>query len=217
MARVYSEFPLSGRHGNIVYFTRNGKTFMKEYHEPKDPKTENQLKSRARFRAAGKFLKQFKNVIRKGYQAPVNYTSSYMEAQKYVLDNCLLPVVPPTDGMEYQFEINIPLFKLSRGRIIPPEINLIERNENELSLKWVKSLGPQPNRYYDSLNIVAYVPGQKVVWLSDIGTRQTGAGKCLLPIEIKEPVHLWIFFSNEQKTMKPSQENISDSIYLGVF
>ncbi len=216
MARVYSEFPFSGRHGNIVYFTRNGKTFMKEYKEPKDPKTPNQLKSRARLRATGKFLKQFKNIIRKGYQAPVNYTSSYMEAQKYVLDNCLKPVGTPDDGNEYQFEIDIPSLKLSRGRITPPEINAIERNENELSLEWNKSLGPQPNRHYDSLNIVAYATGQNVIWLSDIGTRQDGAGKCHLPGTIQEPVHLWAFFSNEQKTMKPNQENISNSIYLGI-
>ncbi len=217
MARVYSEFPLSGRHGNIVYFTRNGKTFMKEYHEPKDPKTENQLKSRARFRAAGKFLKQFKNVIRKGYQAPVNYTSSYMEAQKFILDNCLIPVEPPTDGNEFQFEIDIPSLKLSRGKITPPDIRKIERIENELSLEWDKSLGPPPNRHFDSLNIVAYVEGQKVVWLSDIGARQNGEGKGYLPQGINEIVHLWTFFSNEQKSMKSSQENISDSIYLGVF
>lgn len=217
MARFYSDFPLSGRHGNVVYFTRNGKTFMKEYKKPKDPKTTKQLSSRARLRAAVNFLKQFKEVIRRGYQAPLNYTLPFMEAQRFVIDSCLIPVDPPTDGNEFQFEIDIPTFKLSRGKITPPEITSIDRNGNELILTWNKSLGPPPNRLYDSMNVVAYLPGKKAVWLSDLGTRQSGEVKSTLPLEIGQPAHFWVFFSNEHKSVKPNQENTSYSVYLGVF
>ncbi|HLO90974.1 MAG TPA: hypothetical protein VK172_07385, partial [Lentimicrobium sp.] len=66
-------------------------------------------------------------------------------------------------------------------------------------------------------NLVAYTTGAKIAWLTDIGTRQTGGGKGILPKEMIEPVHIWVFFSNEQKTLKASQDNVSDSVYLGIY
>lgn len=217
MARVDSEFPLSGRHGNIVYYTRNGQTFFRVYTRPSDPKHPGQLKSRARLRVAGQFLSQFKTVLRRGYQAPVNHSIPLLEAQNYLMANCLVQVNPPTNGERFQFEVDIPSFKIARGKITPPDITSLERNSNEIALSWDTDLGYNVNRLFDNINLVAYTPGERVVWLTDIGTRQTGSGIGLIPKGFIKPAHIWVFYSNEQKTLKASQENVSDSVYLGVY
>lgn len=215
MARVYSDYPLSGRQGNIVYFVRNGKTFSRIYKKPNDPRTPDQLINRAKMRAAGSFLKLMKDVIRRGFQSPDNHTTPFLEAQSYLMAEALTPITP-TNGQEYQFEVNLPAVKLASGKINPPDITSIQRNDSEILLSWDKSLGPVPNRFYDSMNLVGYISQKKALWYNDLGTRESGAGRAILPKGINEPVHFWAFFSNEQKSTKPDKVNVSDSIYLGV-
>lgn len=216
MARVYSEFPLSGRHGNIVYYRRNGKVFMRVVTDQVDPETDAQLIERAKFRAASKFVSKFTDVVRKGYQAPIKYSSAHLEAKQYCIEHSL-KVGTPTEEYRFVFDIDLPRFKISRGQISVPDINFSERTGNKISLKWNTKLGRTPNKLYDNLNIVAYCPGKKILWINSIGTRATGQGEFMLPDRFDIQVHLWAFFSNEHNAISASQANISDSVYVGEF
>lgn len=217
MARVYSEFPLSGRHGDFIFYNRNGKTFMRKATESNDPKTDKQLISRAKLRTAGNFIKCFKNVLRIGYQAPENHTTPLLEAQNFLIANSLVEV-PPTGKFKYQFDVNLPSFMISRGLIESPVITSIERTGTEIHLTWNNALGPIHNRLYDTLNVVAYIPGWKEpLWFNGTGTRQAGAGTVVLPVNSNENIHLWAFYSNQHQGMKPAKENVSDSVYLGEY
>ncbi len=215
MARIYSDYPLSGKQGNIVYYNRNGKTFSRIFTKPKDPRTPEQLINRAKMRAAGSFLKLVKDVIRKGFQAPYTHTTPFLEAQSYLMANSLIPITP-NNGKEYQFEVDLPRVKLASGKINPPKITAINRNDHEILLSWDRSLGAVPNRLNDSMNLVGFISEKKALWFNDLGTRESGEGRVILPKLVNEPLHLWAFFSNEQKSMKPDKENVSDSVFLGV-
>ncbi len=43
---------IKGKHGDLVFYTKNGQQYARPYKKPSDPKTEGQIKNRARFSEA---------------------------------------------------------------------------------------------------------------------------------------------------------------------
>ncbi len=216
MARVNPDGTLSGRTGNIVYYTRNGKTFTKEYKKPKDPRTPKQLNQRARLSAASAFLSDFRKIIDIGFQAPETKTTGYQEALEYHMENALQDITP--EGSEEPlFGVIMEQVKLSRGFIDPPQIDACVREGNQLTLNWDPTLGGTNNRLFDSLAIVAYHPGEGTHIDYHVGRRDQSTGTTTLPNNFKQPVHLWALYLNQEKSQVKGKENVSGSVYLGEF
>ncbi len=212
MAKLNPDGSFSGKVGNIVYVHRNGKTHIREYVKPNDPKTTKQLGQRAMFSMASKFLASFRAVIKSGYQGSVKWSSGYQEALDYHITNALVNVTPEGAGKQV-FEVDFNKVKLARGFIDAPVITSLEINENEISLMWDNNLGN--NRDYDSMTIVAYDGSGEVRTNYHVGSRKAGGGSFALSSELTRPVHLWAFFLNDQKSGNQGMDCVSDSVYLG--
>ncbi len=216
MARVNPDGTYSGRVGNIVYFTRNGKTFMKEYKIPRDPKLPKQMSQRALMSTASVFLSGFRKIINKSFQGSETHNSGYGEALQYNMANAFREVTLPDDEKP-RFEVIIDKIKISRGLISPPVIDACERTGNKIVLNWDPTLGDLPNLPYDSMVIVAYDPDKGTFVDYHTGRRDQATGSTTLTDKFKGPVHLWAFYLNQEKNQVKGKENVSDSIYLGMF
>jgi len=142
--------------------------------------------------------------------------TAYSEAMQYHLFNAIQQVAQP-EGEPPLFEIIIEKAQLSRGYIDTPRIYNCTREGREINLTYDDQLGYEYNRYYDVLMIVAFIPGRKVVTEFNAGTRRSGTGKMILPVEYTEPAHLWALYHNNQKSSRPNKDHISNSVYLGVY
>lgn len=216
MARLNPDGTYSGRAGNIVYYTRNGKTFMKEYKIPTDPKKPKQLSQRARMSAASSFISRFRKIIDIGFQGSDTNSSGYQEAMEYHMGNALRDVTPQGDEKPV-FEVIIEDVKISRGLIDPPVVDACEREGNKITVNWDPTLGNLINKLFDSLVIVAYTPEKGTFADYHVGRREQGTGTTMLPAKFNAPVHLWAFYLNQEKNQVKGKENVSGSVYLGEF
>lgn len=214
MAKLNPDGSFSGKVGNHVYVRRHGKTYIKAYVKPADPKSQKQLAQRAMLSAASSFLAPFRQVIKTGYQGTEKWSTGYQEAVDYHIMNALINTTPQGDENPV-FEIDINKVKLARGFITAPVITSFEINENEISLMWYSSLGNEFNRDYDSLSVIAYDQSKQVSAHYHVGSRKAGEGSFKLSPELEGHVHLWAFFMNKQKDEKQGMECVSDSVYLG--
>lgn len=213
MASINSDGSLHGKHGNSVYYKRKGKTIVRAYVPHKESKTLKQLNQRAKLKAASAWLKQFKKIINLGYQGPAEAVTPMNEAISWHVLNALLEITP-SDSPEPVFKVDTEKAMLSRGTIEPPDIYTCIRTAQTLSLTWNNALGDVPNRLYDNLVLVAYIPGKRVYVDYFVGDRQTGEGTTILPDELDTEVYVWVFYLNGQKSVVAGKENVSDSVYL---
>ncbi|HLN52519.1 MAG TPA: DUF6266 family protein [Lentimicrobium sp.] len=216
MARINPDGTYSGKVGNVVYFRRNGKTFMKEYKKPTDPKKPSQMSQRAKLTVASGFLSGFRKIIDTGYQGTETHSTGYQEALEYHMEHALREITA-AGSEKPDFEVSIDKVKLSRGLIDTPQVDSCERAGNKILLNWVPTLGGIHNRLYDSLALVAYNQQTGVTVNYHVGCRDDGSGSTLLPDEFTEPVHLWVFYLNQEKNRQKHKQNVSGSIYLGEF
>lgn len=69
MAKVLANGLISGRIGDVVYYPFRGKQCARRYVKPNDPKTDEQLKSRAILKEWIAFLNTYRWAFVKGYPA----------------------------------------------------------------------------------------------------------------------------------------------------
>jgi len=188
---------------------------VRKFTKAKDANTPKQQVQRARMRAVNKFLPQFREVIRIGYQTSYDKMTAYGEAVQFHLFNALQQV-PTQEGETPLFEIILDKVQLSRGSIDSPYIYSSIRTGQEIEFTWNDNLGYIANRYYDVLMTVAYIPGKKVQVEYNTGTRRSGTGKMTLPSDYTEPAHVWVLYHNNEKGTRPNKDHISHSVYLGV-
>jgi hypothetical protein len=219
MAKVSDDGSLSGRLGDLVYYKRNGKSYVRKFTQPKDPKLPAQKMQRAKLRTTIHCLKYFKDVLRIGFQNSAKTISPFFEAVKYHMQTEFKDITPPDQANEKLpvLMIKIENIKLARGHLSSPEILTCNRMGNVVSLTWNTNLGDPPNRHTDMLAMIAGMSGKKATTQFNTGARSIGFGEMKLPAGFNEVVHLWVFFWNGEKGSKPGEENVSDSVYLGVF
>jgi hypothetical protein len=170
---------------------------------------------RAKIRAVTQFLSYFSKVIKIGYQGGKDGTMEFNESISYHFHNALKEITPnPEAGPKFEIEINKVV--LSRGNIAIPEILTCAREGRQITLTWNNNLGEITNRYHDVIVLVAYTVENRSEADFNIGTRKAGKGIMTLPPEFINPVHLWVFYHNRQRSIEPSRDFISDSVYLGV-
>ncbi|HLO89687.1 MAG TPA: DUF6266 family protein [Lentimicrobium sp.] len=214
MAKVHGFGMFSGKFGNQVYFIRNGKCFVRAYSKKReDPNTWLQQMQRARFAEIQHFLKELQPVIRIGYCTPPPRMSSYNEAVQNLLRRALINVTAPDDDHP-KFIIDYSNAQLSRGIIEAPLLESITRIGQEITLIWEDDLRSDVNHPSDTCLLVAMMSYDKVYIDYNIGQRSDGIGKVTLPQDFQEPVHLWIFFMNNQVELR-AKKHVSDSLYLG--
>lgn len=233
MAKVLANGLISGRIGDIVYYPFRGKQCARRYVRPNDPKTDEQLKSRAILKEWMAFLNSYRWVFVRGYPAKRPVLFDQDEAAQHHLQVAfeaviaeapavVAPVVEAavagTNVAEVKKKAVCSLIpekvKFSRGRIAPPEINSCVRSGLEIELTWNTSLGDVPNLYTDMLCVAAYVPGKKPFMHLNAGTRKQGQAKITLPDYKNEPVHLWAFFWNNEISSRKPRDKASESVYL---
>jgi len=216
MARVLSNGLISGRVGNLIYYVRDGKQYVRIAKAPNDPKTEKQLRHRAKVRDSGKFFKQFDKVIKLGYQSYGPPLRIFNQVVKYHLANAMEETAP-VGKAKYSFRVVPEKVVLAEGNIHSPQIDSCQRIGQEIDLSWNPEIGPVPNRHTDSLALIAYSEGNLVYAEFHAGLRRQGASKVTLPKQYADPVHLWAFYWNGEKGMSASLDNVSDSVYLGTY
>ncbi|GEM_PF-1377869 len=216
MARVNKDGTISGRAGNVVYFTRGGVTYMKEYKKPHDPKRPMQLIQRAKVSAASAFLAGFRKILDTGYQGSETHKTGYMEALNYTVKNAMQDVTPE-GSVKPVFEVAPEKLVVARGLITAPQIDVCQRIGDEINLNWDPKISGLINRHYDSLVLVMWQPGESAYADFVVGRRDQGAGRAKVDSKFDGPVHLWAFYVNQQKNQIKSKENVSDSVYLGEF
>jgi hypothetical protein len=216
MAKVLSNGLISGRVGNLVYYVKDGKQFVKMYTEPKDAKTPKQMFNRAKMRDCSKFFKQFNKVISIGYQSYGSALKLFNQVVKYHMANAMEETTAE-GNTEYAFRVVPEKVILSEGLIQEPEIINCLRTKQEIELTWHSHIGKVPNRHTDSLALVAYSEGKPVHAEFHAGLRRQGSIVATLPNGYTDPVHLWTFYWNGEKQSKPGKEKVSGSVYLGVF
>jgi hypothetical protein len=215
MAKVLSNGLLKGRVGNLIYYVRNGVQYVRIGTAPNDPKTDKQMRHRAKMRDSGKFFKQFDKVIKIGYQSYGTPLRIFNQVVKYHLANAIEETTPAGKG-EYAFRVIPEKVVLAEGKIHAPEIDSCQRTGQDLDLAWNPRIGPVPNRHTDSIALIAYSEGKAVHAEFHAGLRRQGTSKVILPNQYTNPVHLWAFYWNGEKT-KANEESVSGSVYLGRF
>ncbi len=219
MARVSKDGSFSGRLGDLVYYKKNGKNFVRKFTQPNDPETPEQMVQRAKLSAVNQFLTYFKDVVRIGFQTGSSGNKPYYEALKYHMQTEFRDITPPDQdpGDKIRvFEIVVENAKLARGHLSPPEVLSCIRTSDTISLRWDIGLGEPPNRHTDLIAMVAWLPGKKAATQFNTGARSAGSGQMKLPVGFTPQVHLWVFYWNGEKGSKVGEENVSESVYLGV-
>lgn len=215
MARYYSDRMISGRLGNHVYCIRNGKTYVRAYVKRTRTSTLKQKFQQEKWRTTIKFLRQFTPILAVGYQNQYHKgLSEFTRAFQYHLGNAVVECAGSTPEVP-AFEMDLQKVRLAQGNINRPFIITCTRHDNTISLSWEDSLGDSRNRFFDQMVLVAYIPGLKVLSNFNIGTREGGSGTFTLPDDYSGKAHVWVFFYCGHKNSKRTQDNISDSLYLG--
>ncbi len=214
MARINPDGTYSGRVGNVVYFSRGGKTFMKAYKKPAESNRPAQLIQRAKLTAASSFLGDFRKIIDLGYQGNDTHSSGYQEALEYHMKNTMRNITPE-GAAKPKFEVDPELAKISKSQ--QPLSETCERIGNTVTISWDPTIGAEVNRHFDSLVLVSWQPGKRAAVDYHVGRRDEGTGTTVLSHDLNAPVHLWAFFMNQQKSNQKTKENVSESVYLGEF
>jgi hypothetical protein len=216
MAKVLSNGLLKGRLGNIIYYVKDGIQYARIYSQPTDLKSDSQLRHRAKVRDIGLFFKQFKQVLKIGYQSYETPLKIFNQVVKYHLENAIEETTP-TGKHKFQYRVVPEKVRLATGVINAPEILTCKRNGQDIDLTWKSNLGPVPNLDTDALAVVAFNEGLSVYDDFHVGKRHQGSSKLQLPGQYTDPVHLWAFYWNGEKQANASENKVSESIYLGIF
>lgn len=212
MARVLPNGLIVGRIGNLIHYVVDGIQFVRIAGEAEDPRTEKQLRSRAKMRVWSFLLNSYKPAFIVGYPAKQAALFDRKEAARY---NMEFAIETSFDTEKHEATgLLIPeKVKLSRGNITPPEINSCIRNGQDLELTWNPALGPLPNLFTDKLAVAAYVPGKEPFVKQIAGIRQQGHVKITLPDYENEPVHLWAFYWNDEVSKRQLKDRASEVVY----
>lgn len=207
MARITGIFgTISGKVGDKVYYTRNGKNFVKSLPAPSGkPASEKQLAQRQKFKIVMGFLSSISGLINHSYHL-INPKKTGLK----VFSNDIL--AKGIKGKYPDFKINYPEVRLLRGSLVRPECPFARmKGSDQLYFKWFnRHLYSSPA---DELVIMIYCEALSRFFHSvDPGIKRSDAcGVIPLPSAFAGlKVYVWLAFRS------PAQRSYSDSVYAGV-
>jgi hypothetical protein len=213
MAIIHSNGLITGTVGNKVFYVLKGKQVIRtKRREPSKPTTRQQA-SNEKLKVISKFLCMLKEAMRQGWADPEDSSAYYNSALSYNYKNAVTEI-PGKEGERPDFKINLPEVLLSKGRIEHPEINKIERKDNNLYLEWDTTLGSKTNRPNDSLTVCIWNETGPAIVHYGMGFRQTG--KAVIKLEGEpDSLHVWAYFHNITRFGNDNEARVSKSVYLG--
>lgn len=208
MARITSVFgAISGKVGDKVYYTRNGKNYVKSLPKPGGkPASEKQLTQRQKFKIVMGFLSTISGLINHSYHLINPKKTGLKVFYKDILAKDLKGKYP-------DFRINYPEVRLLRGSLQQPDCPFAQmKRSDQLYFKWFIgcSLYSSPA---DELVIMIYCEAlSRFFHTVDPGIKRSDAcGVIPLPSAFAGlKLYVWLAFRS------PDQRRYSDSVYAGV-
>ena len=177
MAQLFTQpnSTLSGKLGDLVYYRRNGKTFIRARPEKiKQSTSEKQIISQKRFSALGKLFQIFRHTLH--YQLPkgINSNNSFFYSLNHSFIN------PSLDSVNIEYEKLI-LTNLGMKELYGLKIS---KNENKVSFDWEED-NLQDNAYY--VHCVVYCKDIQQISMAMV-KRNTLSATINLPVKGSEIV-----------------------------
>jgi len=198
--------PISGKAGNMVFFTRNGKCYVRSLPRPANkPATAKQVEQRSKFGMAVRFASPFKSMVRETLRSRKPELTGMNILIKDILHHSLAGEYPDQ-------RIDYSKVRLCRGYIpgvYHPEIRLAATGK--LKLDWPADPGMNALSS-DQLIVAVYRESLNQCWYD----LRTGVSRCQGTCTVSIPrsfssreTHVWIAFRSAERAL------YSDSQYLG--
>lgn len=216
MAKMKPNGFLYGLLGNLVSTTWKGKQIWRTRPRKSSKKqTVAQKRQRAIIKLVSAFCKDNQAILRIGYQDTKVAAYPLNEARKYHFTNIVTGDFP-------KLLIDYSKVRLSRGLIAPPTDYTGNVTGNTLTVTWNPDGIKYPALPNDEIIVSLYYPDipekkENVCVYNEHQLRKTGTANLILPQNLGNHFHAWMFFSNPLRHSFESQEKISDSVYLGDF
>lgn len=196
----------SGKIGNMVYYTLNGKVVSRMIGKQDQPATKSQLANRQAMRVTMNLLRPMQRFIKLGFEHKAKGTAwnAFNIATSYNKTNALKGAYPYI-SVDYSKVI------LSAGSLPLAKDIQLSKTTGGLLLTWNPEHHYQGDQYDDLVMVALYSPCSKnaKIYLN-AGKRREG--RCFIPVIDKilnEPLESYICFKSAYGG------SISDSLYLG--
>lgn len=195
----------SGKVGSIIAYELNGQNVMRSVGRRTRPRTELELLNQAKMKVVSEFLGPIKLYINFGFkrEAPKgSRVGAFQLAQSYVRKNA---VELDADRKPY---INPAKVLIAKGPLAPPHNCVVERDENQLTLRWDIVGGGMSDR----LMVLLY-DGDMLRIFREIGAKRKDSLDIWDVDTLKyadRPVHVYAAFRDTLF------DQISDSVYCGI-
>lgn len=191
MAQLFTQpnSTLSGKLGDVVYYRRNGKTFIRARPEKiKQSTSEKQIISQKRFSTLGKLFQIFRHTLH--YQLPkgINSNNSFFYSLNHSFIN------PSLDSVSIEYEKLI-LTNLGMKDLYGLKIS---KNENKVSFEWEED-NLQDNAYY--VHCVVYCKDIQQISMAMV-KRNTLSATINLPVKGDDIVTYTIPYRRDTLTRK---------------
>ncbi len=186
----------SGKVGNVVMYTRNGKDFIRvKPNYSYDKKTPRQLAQRQKMALIHEFLQPEKELIQKTFSSDSSTRSPYQSAQSHNLKHAIAGEYPN----QY---IDLQKGLISKGNIPLPSEITYTANENGICFDWKTDTEEPYAEDYDTLMIVWKYKQSDFIDYTTVGARRYNG--TFLWTEINEDelkdYTIWLIFRNREET-----------------
>lgn len=190
---------ISGRHGTAVGSVVNGKSVIRVFTKPGNPRTDKQVAHRARFSFTAKLLTPFRPAIYDGFGRGTN---GYGKAFSIAFSEAVNVTYP-----EVSFDLS--KVALSQGTLMNPLTATYSVSENQIEVAWDTAVFNNGSPR-DLVYLVFYNQDTRaVIYLNAQGVRSDGSFSFGLPANWSEnDLAVWLFLSNDKTS------NFSNSIFL---
>lgn len=178
--------PISGRHGTAVAATtKDGKSYIRVYRAPSNPKTEKQVAHRSKFAYANKALSCLGSLFKETF----NSSRGKSLGVSYALKNAIIGEAP-----DFSVDFSNLVFTIGNvNQAINPVLTIDELNAN-LSWDFVAATN---SKSQDCLNLIFFnEETQLSIHMKNVAQRGEKSTTCILPEVWKgSTVYCWIYFS----------------------
>lgn len=194
---------VSGSLSNLVFYKVNGKQLVRTKPSGyRDAQSTKQLAQRQRMSATQTFLRSFRPIINRYYTHVTAGKTTYGEAVAWHMRHTLVGEYP-------HIAIDIAKAQIACGKLTPPTMTTIKRDDNNLLLEWIAA-DPIIGSGFDYLHLVAYVEDQAEAFeLNVMAQRMHQTANVALDFG-NSKAHFWAFY------LDPRNGEVSNSVYLGV-
>lgn len=208
MAKYYKGIngPVSGKVGNVVFTTRNGRGYVQSMPKPRTkPPTSAQIIQRARFGLVMRFLSPLRGILNASYLKVNRKIGGLQAAAKQILSEAIIGEFP-------QLAIDFSKVSLTRGNLRSPNFQMSYRKKKN-GLKIQQSNVSSANEFVDDEVILLIycqsLPEQWIILETGI-VRKSKKGVINIPFLLaQQEVHIWTLYRSG------CRKHYSDSSYMG--